>query len=68
MNETASSFVYFIDPINIWHARLGHVSISYIKKMHNLILISSINNTCMNKCEICVESKRTKKTCDSIYI
>ena len=31
MNENASSFAYMIDSMNMWHARLGHVSISYFK-------------------------------------
>ena len=63
MNENASSFVYLLDFIDMWHARLRHVSIGYIKKMQSLGLISSTSSTCMNKCEICAKTKLTKKTC-----
>ena len=63
MNENAFSSVYLLDSIDMWHARLGHVSICYIKKMQSLDLISSISSTCMNKCKICAETKLTKKTC-----
>ena len=67
MNETVVSFAYFVDSIDIWYSRLRHVNISYIKGMQNHGIISNINHTCMNKCEICVESKITNKTCHSIY-
>lgn len=63
MNEIASSSTYMIDSIDLWHGKLGHVSILYVKKMQSLSLISSIKNECFNKCEICVETKSTKKTC-----
>ena len=33
INKNASSSAYLIDSIDIWHARLGHANISYIKKM-----------------------------------
>src|SRR5262249_29873482 len=39
----------------------GHVNFSYIKKMQHLDLISRTNNSPINKCEICAESKMTKK-------
>ena len=57
---------YLLDSIDLWHARLGHVSISYIKKINTLGLISSSNCSSMNKCEVCVEAKISKKTCTSV--
>ena len=36
MNESASSFAYLLDFVDLWHARLGHVSLSYLKKMHSV--------------------------------
>ena len=33
MNNNASTSAYLIDSYNFWHARLRHVSMSYIKKM-----------------------------------
>jgi len=64
--NNAFSSAYLIDSYDIWYARLGHVSISYIKKMQSLGLINGINNSCMDKCEICVETKLSKKTCSSV--
>ena len=49
------------DFIDLWHARLRHVNLSYIKKMNYLGLISSLNYSSMNKYEIYVEAKITKK-------
>ena len=59
INENASSSAYIIDSISLWHARLGHVNISYIKKMQSCGLISGVNDK-MDKCEICAETKLTK--------
>jgi hypothetical protein len=39
MNENASSSAYLLDSINLWHARLGHVSLSYLKKINSIGLI-----------------------------
>ncbi|XP_071939234.1 uncharacterized protein [Coffea arabica] len=40
INENASSSAYIVDSISLWHARLGHVNIGYIKKMQSCGLIS----------------------------
>jgi len=66
MNENTSSFAYLLDSIDLWHARLEHVSLFYLKKINSLGLISSLNSLFMNKCEIYVEAKITKKTCASV--
>ena len=63
INKNASSSAYLIDSIDMWHARLGHANISYIKKMWYLALISATSDACLNKCDICIESKLTKKSC-----
>ena len=63
INKNASSSAYLIDSIDMWHARLGHANISYIKKMRYLGLISATSDACLNKCDICIESKLTKKSC-----
>ena len=42
------------------------ISASNIKKMQYLGLISSFSDACLNKCEICAESKLTKKSCTSV--
>jgi hypothetical protein len=58
MNENVSSSAYLFDSIDLWHARLGHVSLSYLKKMNSLGLISSLNYSSINKYEICVRSDK----------
>jgi len=43
MNENASFSACLFDSIDLWHARLRHVSLFYLKKMNSLCLISSLN-------------------------
>ena len=43
MNENSFSSAYLVDSYNVWHARLGHVSSGYIKKIQNLGLINNID-------------------------
>ena len=66
MNENASSSAYLVDSYDIWHARLGHVSSGYIKKMQTLGLINNIDYSGLSKCQICATSKLTKKICSSM--
>ena len=42
MNNNASSSAYLIDTFDIWHARLGHVSKSYITRLQNARIIPNI--------------------------
>ena len=51
---------------SLWHARLGHVNFGYLKKMQSLGLISGIETNTIDKCQICIETKITKKTCISV--
>ena len=51
------------DSYDIWHARLGHVSSGYIKKMQTLGLINNIDYSGLSKYQICATSKLTRKTC-----
>lgn len=39
INENTSTAAYLIDSFDLWHARLGHVKLSYIKKMHSQALL-----------------------------
>ena len=61
INENAFSSAYFFDSMNMWHARLAHASVPYIKKVHCLGLISDLTDSCLDICEICAESKLIKK-------
>ena len=51
---------------DIWHGRLRHVNFSYIKKMVDLSLIPQLPLDNLRKCESCIESKTTKKSCKSV--
>ena len=66
MNENSSSYAYLVDSYDVWHARSGHVSSGYINKMQSLGLINYIDYSCLSKCQICVTSKLTKKTCELV--
>ena len=66
INGNASSSTYLDDSYDIWYARLGHVSSEYIKKMQTLWLINNIDYSGLSKCQICVTSKLTRKTCGSV--
>jgi len=64
INESESSS-YIVDSYDIWHARLGHVNSSYVMTLQRLGLIN-MHDKQNSKCDVCVESKITKKTCHSI--
>ena len=64
MNENSSSSTYLFNSYDVWHARLGHVSSGYIKKMQSLSLINNIDYSCLSKCQICATSMLTKKACE----
>ena len=53
----SSSCPYLVDSIDVWHARLGHVNLGYIKKMKGCGIINSLSEANMNKCEICAKLK-----------
>ena len=65
-NKASSSSAYIVVSCDVWHGRLGHVNFSYIKKMVELSLIPKLSLENLRKCEVCVESKTTKKSCKSI--
>ena len=58
-NGNASYVAYLVDSYDAWHARLGHVSCGYIKKMQSLGLTNNIDYSCLSKCQICATSKLT---------
>jgi len=65
MKNVSTSSAYMIDSCDFWHNRLGHVGFSYIKKMKDIGLLHNVTISDHDKCEICVESKSTKKSCKS---
>ena len=66
INENLSYCAYLVDYINIWHSRLGHVNLGYIKKRKETKIINSLSETNIDKCEICAETKITREPCKSI--
>ena len=62
----SSSYAYLVDSIDVWHGRLGHINLGYIKKMKECGIINSLSEANMKKCEICAETKITKKPCKSV--
>ena len=64
LNNKASSFSsYIVVSCDVWHGRLRRVNFHYIKKMVELSLVSKLSLENLGKCEVCVESKTTKKSC-----
>jgi len=59
MNKNISS-ACLIDSYDIWHARLGHISSSYVFNLDHLGIIS-LGDKQHNKCDVYVECKSTKK-------
>ena len=66
MNGNASSSTYLVVSYDVWHARLGHVSNGYTKKMQSLGRINNIDYSCLSKCQLCATSKLNKKTCELV--
>ena len=66
VSDNINNNAYIVDSCNIWHGRLGHVNFSYMKKTVELSLIPKLSLENHGKCEFCVESKATKKSCKSI--
>lgn len=60
IKNNASASAYMIEFVSLWHSRLGYVNIKYIKNMQSLGLISSLDSSIFDKCEICVKVKITK--------
>lgn len=65
-SKYAYASAYMTESISLWHARLGHVNVSYLKKMQSLSLISGLDSNNFDKCEICAKAKITKKLCFSV--
>ena len=61
--KSSSSSVYIVISCDIWHGKLLHVNFSHIKKMVELSLIRRLSLENLGKCEVCVKSKTTKKSC-----
>ncbi|KAK4407731.1 hypothetical protein Sango_0354100 [Sesamum angolense] len=56
-SKIASSSIYLIESINIWHDRLGHANYAPIKRLIDMKLINASDINEFTKCTICVEAK-----------
>ena len=55
-----------IESCDVWHGRLGHVSLKKMKQMMDLNLVPKSQVDFKRKCEICVQAKQTRKPHKSI--
>lgn len=46
---------------DVGHGKLGHLNYGFIQKMFNLNLIFKFKIDSKSKCEVCAQSKQTKK-------
>ena len=65
MNKGSSSD-YILESSNLWHGRLGHVNYDTLRKLINLIHITTFQIDAKHKCETCVEAKLTRSSFQSV--
>ena len=63
-NNTSST--YMLESSNVWHGRLGHVNYDTLRKLINMECLPKFQIDQNHKCEICVESKLTRTSFQSI--
>ena len=63
-NEIFVGNAYLVDSTDVWHGRFRHINLGYINKMKECGIIISLSEANIDKCEICVETKITKKPCN----
>ena len=66
INNKNTSSVYMIESSNVWHGRLGHVSYDTLHRLINMECLPKFKLDPNHKCEICVESKLTRTSFQSI--
>ena len=66
INNKNKSFAYMLESSNVWHGRLGHVNYDTLRRLINMECLSKFKIDPNHKCEICVESKLTRTSFQSI--
>ena len=66
INKNNQSSVYLLESSNLWHDRLEHVNYDTLRKLINLDHILSFQIDSKHKCEICVETKLTRSSFQTI--
>ena len=65
INKNTSS-AYMLESSNVWHGRLGHVNYDTLRRLINMECLPKFKIDPNHKCEICVESKITRTSFQSI--
>ena len=58
--------VFNVESCNVWHGRLGHISLKKIKRMMDLNFIPKSKLDFKHKCEVCAQAKQTRKPHKSV--
>ena len=66
INNKNTSFAYMLESSNVWHGRLGHVNYNTLHILINMECLPKFQIDPNHKCEICVESKFTRTSFQSI--
>ena len=66
INKKNMSSAYMIESSNVWHGRLGHVNYDTLRRLINMECLPNFKIDPNHKCEICVESKLTRTSFQSI--
>lgn len=59
-NKTSSSNYFYcalLVDMNLWHERLGHISMNKMKKLVQQKILSDINEEDFKRCESCIYEK-----------
>ena len=66
INKKSTSSAYMLESSNVWHGRLGHVNYDTLRILINMECLPNFKIDPNHKCEICVESKLTRTSFQSI--
>ena len=66
INNKNTSSAYMLEFSNVWHGRLGHVNYDTLRRLINMEYLPKFKLDPNHKCEICVESKLTRTSFQSI--
>ena len=66
INKKNTSSTYMLESSNVWHGRLGHVNYDTLRRLINMECLPKFQIDPNHKCEICVESKLTRTSFQSI--
>ena len=66
INNKNTSSAYVLESSNTWHGRLGHVNYDTLRRLINMECLPNFKIDQNHKCEICVESKLTRTSFQSI--